>query len=378
MAIAAAAGPRGADVRNDAWVAVRPGAGDVTVRSTVASLYGQQIEEQIRRRLAEVGDGFDVEVEDTGAFPAILDARLETAFRRAGILLPFPFCDGELNSSVALPGRLRSRLYLPGDQPKLMASAGLFGADGLILDLEDAVADGEKDAARILVRNALAAFDFGGAWRLVRINAGPEGAKDLNELLTSPPDGIVIPKVESREDVCQVAEAIPDVPLLPIIESALGIENAFEICASSPRIRWVTLGAEDYARDLGVQRGAGDAALDFAWGRLVNAAVAARVTPLASVFSQIDDEDGLASYARRMRERGLRGVGCLHPRQVAIVHQALLPSPKEQSWAAEVVAAYEASGGGVTAVRGQMVDLPVYERARDLLADVEEASWRLA
>ena len=205
-----------------------------------------------------------VSMVDEGALPFVIAARVEAAVRRAGL--------GNQRSALPDPLRLpaasirdrlrRSRLYLPGNEPKYFVNAGLHGPDAVILDLEDSVHHSEKDAARLLVRNALRAVDFGAAERMVRINQLPLGMADLEEIVPQSPDLILVPKVETAAQVADVSDAITQIAkrsgvtrpiwLMPILESALGIENAFAIATASDRIAGITIGLEDYTADLGV------------------------------------------------------------------------------------------------------------------------------
>ncbi|RLE19013.1 MAG: citrate lyase ACP, partial [Acidobacteria bacterium] len=185
--VAAVAGPTGDRPRSDLKVTYQPGseALSIDVSSKVDYLYGEAINAAVKR----VVESFNVEtgelvVNDGGAVEWVILARVETCLRRAGF-------DGEGVLPEAAPNagavtsrdRLRrSRLYVPGNQPKLMQSAGLYGADGIILDLEDSVPPAEKDGARILVRNALIAMDWGSSERMVRVNQGSAGIADLEEI----------------------------------------------------------------------------------------------------------------------------------------------------------------------------------------------------
>ena len=227
--------------------------------------YGESIRRQAEEVLEALGVRHAVvDIRDEGALPFVISARIEAAVRRAGM--------GEgtrvLPEQIKLPeastrDRLRrSRLYVPGSEPKYFISAGLHAADGVILDLEDSVHPNEKDAARLLVRNALRAVDFMLCERMVRINQLPLGLKDLDEIVPESPDLILIPKVEHPEQVVEVGRRAKEIQadygitraiwLMPIIESATGIENAFAIAAASDRIVAVTIGLEDYTADLGV------------------------------------------------------------------------------------------------------------------------------
>jgi citrate lyase subunit beta/citryl-CoA lyase len=261
---------------------------------------------------------------------------------------------------------------MPGNQPKLMLSGALYGADGIILDLEDSVPPAEKDAARVLVRNALIALDWGASERMVRVNQGAVGEADLETIAVHNPHTVLLPKVEEASRVERAAEMLRRVAggeapfLMPILESPAGIHRAFEIAVGDPSVVALTLGLEDLSAELAAPR-TGDGWESFlARQTTVYAARAAGVQPIASVFSDIEDEDGLAAYVRRERGLGFDGVGCIHPRQIPVVHREMTPTAAEAEKAVRVVrAAREAEerGLGAVAVGSKMVDPPVVRQA---------------
>ncbi len=264
----AQAGHWGKEVRSDAHVALEArdnGGVEISLESRVAPYYGSAILEQAQAVLDELGvKHAQVSIHDEGALPFILAARIEAAARRAGMALG----KRSLPEQRPLPppspkDRLRrSRLYLPGSEPKYYINASLHAPDAVILDLEDSVHRGEKDAARILVRNTLRAVDFGSCERMVRINQLPLGLEDLAEIVGESPDLILIPKVEEPEQVREVDRMIAEIKqrneilrpiwIMPILESALGIENAFAVATASENVAALTIGLEDYTADLGV------------------------------------------------------------------------------------------------------------------------------
>ncbi len=208
------AGRAGGDVRSDLHVSIEErtsGGVEIELRSRVALYYGDNIRQQVREVLRALGVAHAlVSVADEGALPFVIAARVEAAVRRAGLgnrksALPEPV---PLLAASAKDRLRRSRLYLPGNEPKYFVNAGLHAPDAVILDLEDSVHHGEKDAARLLVRNALRAVDFGAAERMVRINQLPLGLADLEEIVPQSPDLILIPKVETAAQVAEVDEAI--------------------------------------------------------------------------------------------------------------------------------------------------------------------------
>ncbi len=281
--------------------------------SRVGSLYGDSIRETARSTLVGLGvQHARVRVDDKGAVPFVIAARVEAAAKLAGAL---DGGDGRPprtapESEHTLRDRLRrSRLYLPGDQPKLQLNAGLHGPDAVILDLEDSVHPSQKDAARLVVRNALRCVDFGQAERMVRINQLPLGIEDLQAIVPERPDLVLIPKTETADHVTEVDSRIrdilgepasgdPPVWIMPILESALGIENAFEIASASPAVVALTIGLEDYTADLGAPKTLEGAESLYARGRLVNAARAAGVQAIDSTRR---------SHPRPRRSRGPSG-----------------------------------------------------------------------
>jgi citrate lyase subunit beta/citryl-CoA lyase len=280
----------------------------------------------------------------------------------------------------------RSRLYLPGSEPKYFINAGLYEPDAIILDLEDSVHSGEKDAARILARNALRAVAFGEAVeRSVRINQLPLGLADLEEVIPEAPDLVLIPKTERAEQVAEVSGKITGLRkehgiarpiwLMPILESALGIENAFAIAVASPSVVALTIGLEDYTADLGVVKTAEGTESLYARMRVVNAARAAGVQAIDSVYGDVADMDGLLRWGQHSRLLGFEGMGCVHPLQIAVVHQAFAPSAVEIEKAEKIVAAYQEAqqrGLGVVSLGSKMIDPPVVQRALKLVARARE------
>lgn len=385
------AGHCGKDVRSDLQVALEArteGGIEIALESRVAAYYGENILAEARQALADLGlRDAHVTLHDEGALPFVIAARIEAAVRRAGL--------GQgrsaLPDAVPLPApaardRLRrSRLYLPGSEPKYFINAGLHAPDAIILDLEDSVYPAEKDAARILARNALRAVDFAGAERTVRINQLPMGLADLEEIISEQPDMVLIPKTERAEQVAEVDAKIAKLKeqhrisrpiwLMPILESALGIENAFAVAASSPNVAAITIGLEDYTADLGVVKTSEGTESLYARTRLVNAARAAGVQAIDSVYGDVADMDGLLRWGQKSRALGFEGMGCVHPMQVAVVHRAFAPTPAEIEKAQKIVAAFDEAqqrGLGVVSLGSKMIDAPVVQRAVKLVKRAKE------
>ncbi len=385
------AGRAGGDVRSDLHVSFEERAGggiEIELQSRVALYYGDAIRRQVREVLGTLGvEHAFVEIVDEGALPFVIAARIEAAVRRAGL----GQSKSALPQAVPLPppsarDRLRrSRLYLPGNEPKYFINAGLHAPDAIILDLEDSVHHAEKDVARLLVRNALRAVDFGAAERMVRINQLPLGLTDLEEIIPQAPDLILIPKAETAQQVSDVVGAINSIAkragitrpmwLMPILESALGIENAFAIATASDRIAGITIGLEDYTADLGVVKTSVGSESFYARQRVVNAAHAAHVQAIDSVYSDVADADGLLRWGEASRAMGFEGMGCLHPIQIEIIHRAFAPTASELEKALAIVRAYEdaqARGLGVVSLGSKMIDAPVVQRALKLAARAKQ------
>ena len=382
----AAAGHWGREVRSDVHVtfeARASGGVEISLESRVAPYYGTAIMDQTREVLSELGvKHARVAIHDEGALPFIISARIEAAARRAGVALG----KRSLPAQHPLPppsqkDRLRrSRLYLPGSEPKYYINASFHAPDAVILDLEDSVHRGEKDAARILVRNTLRSVDFGSCERMVRINQLPLGLEDLAEVVGESPDLILIPKVEEPEQVREVDRIIAEIKerngiirsiwIMPILESALGIENAFAIATASENVAALTIGLEDYTADLGVVKTSEGHESQYARSRVVNAARAAEVQAIDSVFSDVADMDGLRRWAEASRAAGFEGMGCIHPGQIRVVHEAFQPTAAEIEKARKVVAAFEEAqtkGLAVVSLGSKMIDPPVVQRALKLV-----------
>ena len=382
----AEAGHWGKDIRSDLHVSLEPrcsGGLEITLESRVLPYYGA-IQAQTREVLETLGvKHARVAIHDEGALPFVISARIETAVKRAGL----SSANKVLPEKVLLPDasprdRLRrSRLYLPGSEPKYFINAGLHGPDSIILDLEDSVHHAEKDAARILVRNTLRSVDFGGCERMVRINQLPLGLQDLAEVIPEQPDLVLVPKVEHPAQIAEVDRVIDELKLrhgisraiwlMPILESALGIENAVAIAAVSSNVAALTIGLEDYTADLNVTKTADGRESFYARTRLLNAARAVGIQAIDSVFGDVGDMEALREWAQNSRALGFEGMGCIHPLQIPVIHAAFAPSQTEIEKAQRIVAAFEEAQQrrlGVVSLGSKMIDPPVVLRAQKLVA----------
>ncbi len=394
-------GRRGEGVRSDCYIAVETrdaGGIDIALKSKVESMYGESIAGLVRRGLEFFGiEHAAVEVEDQGALPFVIMARLEVAVKR---LDPsekrefLPETAPECRYASRRDRMRRSRLYLPGNEARFMINAGLHEPDGVILDLEDSVHPAEKDAARILVRNALRQVDFFGSERMVRINQGGLGQEDLESVVPHNVHVVLIPKCESAEEVIAVDEKIQavrkergvenEVYLMPIIESALGALKAYEIASASPNNVALTIGLEDYTADIGTRRTPEGRESFWARSAVVNAARAAGLQPIDTVFSDVRDMDGLRASVLEAKSLGFDGKGCIHPRQIRVIHEAFAPTRAEVERATRIVLAFEEAekkGLGVVSLGSKMIDPPVVKRALHtvdmaIAAGVLDADWR--
>ncbi len=380
----AQAGRSGRDARSDCCVKITlAGAGgiELDLESKVESMYGDATRELVRNELDALGvKHAKVEIEDTGALPFVITARVEAAVRRLGIdpgdgYLP-DLASGTRHATERDRFR-RSRLYLPGNEPKFMLNAGLHEPDAVILDLEDSVAPPEKDAARILVRNALRSVNFHRAERMVRINQGDRGLEDLEFVAPHNPHVILIPKVENPDQVRAVDDRIREILakrnihrpiyLMPIVESALGAIRAYEIAVASANNVALAVGLEDYTADIGAARTTEGRESFWARSQVVNAARAAGLQPIDTVFSDVADMTGLREAVLEAKGLGFDGKGCIHPRQIAVIHGAFAPSEAELAKAQRIVDAFEdatARGLGVVSLGSKMIDPPVVKRAQ--------------
>jgi citrate lyase subunit beta / citryl-CoA lyase len=379
----AVSGNSGPKVRSDCEITIELSTGNgvsIDLTSKVKSLYGDSI-----RKLTEEVLGFfkienaRVKITDSGALPYVIAARLESAIKQL-IDTDLEFLPEFIEENKYSTDRDRfrfSRLYLPGNAPGLMINAGLHSADGIILDLEDSVAPEKKDEARILVRNALRQINFYGAERMVRVNQGESGLKDLQFVIPQNVNLILIPKCESPAYVQLVDKEIERIKknfnltnsvfLMPIIESALGIEKSFEIARSSENVVAIAIGLEDYTADLGVQRTFEGTESFYARTRLVVAAKAAGIQPIDSVFSDVGDMEALSKNVLASKALGFEGMGCIHPRQIAVIRKGFSPDNNEIEKSKKIVRAFEnakSKGLGVVALGSKMIDLPVVTRAQ--------------
>lgn len=282
----------------------------------------------------------------------------------------------------------RSFLFAPGNHPRKVEKVFGAGADAVILDLEDAVAISEKEATRAVVVEAMQAPRP--CLGYIRINALDTGLTfgDLETVVASGVDGIILPKVESAADIDKVDWVMRElerkaglevgrIDLLPIIETGKGVANARQICAAGGRMRCVSFGAGDYTRDMAMEWTLSEHECGPARAEIVLASrIAGLEPPIDTVWIHLKDDDGLRSSAQLVKEMGFQGKLCIHPDQVETIHSVFTPSADEVAQARRIVSAFEASeaeGSASIQLDGYFIDYPIVERARRQLALADAA-----
>jgi citrate lyase subunit beta/citryl-CoA lyase len=274
-------------------------------------------------------------------------------------------------------------LFLPGNAPKMIINGNYLGSDAVIFDLEDAVAPDQKDAARLLVRNVLDALEFDRVETIVRINSidTPYWQKDLEAIVPCRPNIIMLPKTGQAKDVEVVDDYIAvlegklgmepgTVRLMPLIETALGIENAYFIAAARPRVVALFLGAEDLTADLRCKRTKEGREIDYARSRMVNAARAAGVDVYDTPFTDVNDDEGILADAAYAKSLGFTGKASISPRHITAINTVFSPTKADIAYAYEVmdaIAEAKAQGKGAIALRGKMIDAPIVARAQQTI-----------
>ncbi len=281
----------------------------------------------------------------------------------------------------------RSMLFLPGNNPNMLINGNCLGADSVIFDLEDAVSPDEKDAARILVRNTMRYMDFRGCEIIVRINSIDTSywQKDLDAILPYTPGLILLPKTGTAADVLAADAYITameeklgiktgTVGLMPLIETALGVENAFAIASATNRVKALFLGAEDLTADLQCKRTKEGREIEYARTRLVMAARAAGIDVYDTPFTDVNDDKGIEIDATLAKNLGFSGKASISPRHVDVINRVFSPTLPEIDYAYEVmeaIALAKNQGKGAIALRGKMIDAPIVMRAQRTIAMAE-------
>lgn len=273
----------------------------------------------------------------------------------------------------------RTMMFVPGNNPSMMQDAYIYGPDSIMLDLEDSVTMAEKDAARVLVHNALKTIDYGKTEMVVRINplSSPYGKKDVEAVVSAGVDVIRMPKTETAEEVKELEAEIIRVEeklgcvgrtqIMAAIESALGVVNAYAIATASKRMMGIALGAEDYTASLKTPRTSEGTELLLARETIVVAARAAGINCFDTVFSNLNDMDAFRCEVEAIKALGFDGKSIINPRQIEVVNEVFAPKAKDIEKAKLILAAIkeaEQKGSGVVSLNGKMVDKPVVMRAQ--------------
>ena len=270
-------------------------------------------------------------------------------------------------------------MFVPGNNPSMMQDAYLYGPDSIMLDLEDSVTMAEKDAARLLVHNALKTIDYGNTEMVVRINplSTPYGKKDVEAMVSAGVNVIRMPKTETAEEVIELEQEITKVEerlgcvgrtqIMAAIESALGVINAYAIATASKRMMGIALGAEDYTASLKTPRTNEGTELLLARQTIVVASRAAGINCFDTVYSNLNDMDAFRAEVEAIKALGFDGKSIINPRQIQVVNEVFAPKQKDIDKAKLILAAIkeaEAKGSGVVSLNGKMVDKPVVIRAQ--------------
>jgi len=278
---------------------------------------------------------------------------------------------------------LRSALFTPGNNMRMIHKIPTLTADAVILDLEDSVPMAEKDTARIFIRDSLDVVCSGTSDVYVRVNGLMTGltAEDCEFVVQKGISGIMLPKVESQSEVLEAEKIIGElerkrglepgsITLIPTIETAKGVVNAYEIASSSKRVVAIGFGAVDFTRDMGVSLSKEGTELFFARSYVALAARAAGTQAIDTVFIDLADKEGLVKDSMLAKQLGFKGKFLIHPSQIEPVNRIFSPSEKEIEYAKKVVQAFkeaEAKGLGAASLEGRMIDIAVYRQAEDLL-----------
>ncbi|HZJ99284.1 MAG TPA: CoA ester lyase [Tissierellaceae bacterium] len=268
----------------------------------------------------------------------------------------------------------RTLLFIPGNNPGMLQNSNILGADGLIIDLEDAVALSEKDSARFLVKEYLSTFEMD-VDVFVRINPldSPYFYDDLEELKNLDIKGIVLPKavVESMEKLEEYLDSIDSkFEVIALVETALGLESALEIVQASKRIIAIFLGAEDLTLDLGAKRTKASKEIEYARARVIAVSKAMNIQAIDTPFTDTDDIEGLKADTLNAKDLGMTGKAVISPRHVDDVNEMFTPSEEEIDYSIRVLEGVKAAnekGLGAFSLEGKMIDKPIIQRAVNLL-----------
>lgn len=283
----------------------------------------------------------------------------------------------------------RTMMFIPGNNPSMITDGHIYGSDSIMFDLEDAVALKEKDSARFLVYNALKTIDYGDTETVVRVNGldTPFGKDDFEAMVRAQVDVIRLPKTDTKEDIIEADNLITKIEeeiglkkgtigLMAAIESPLGVINAYDIATASDRLIGIALGAEDFVTNMKTNRSPEGIELLAARSNILLATRAAGIYALDTVYSDVNNDEGLYNETKLIKQLGFDGKSVIHPGQIDIVHKVYEPTKKEIDYSMRVLLAIEEAekrGSGVVSVNGNMVDGPIVDRARRVI-DIAKAT----
>lgn len=272
----------------------------------------------------------------------------------------------------------RTMLFMPGNNPGMLQNAAILGADAIILDLEDAVSIPEKDSARILVREAIKNVDYSNVEVIVRVNPLDNvfGAVDVDTIARVKPDTLMVPKAD-EEEIKTVDEMLNKIEkeegfqegcikIIPLVETAFGLENVYNIIKASKRVTAVLLGGEDLTADLGIKRTKVGEEIFYARNKVSTTCKALKVDAIDTPFTDTNDYEGLEKDTEKAKNLGMTGKAAINPRQIDTIHSVFAPTEAEIKHALRILDAMEqakSEGKGVFSVDGKMVDAPVINRA---------------
>lgn len=277
----------------------------------------------------------------------------------------------------------RTMMFVPGNNPAMIKDAGIYGADSIMFDLEDSVSMLEKDAARMLVMTAIQTVDYNDTELVVRVNelASEFGRADIFAMVYAGIDVIRLPKTETVQDILAVEHTIEEAEryfnkqmgktqMMAAIEGPEGVLNAPAIALSSDRLIGIAIGAEDYVTNMKTQRYPDGNELFFARSMIVHAARAAGISAFDTVYSDVENEEGLSNEVKLIHQLGFDGKSVINPRQIPVVNSIYQPRIKEIQHAMNVISAIEEAkqkGAGVISLNGKMIDKPVVARAERVM-----------
>ncbi len=368
----------GNNEKGDIRVSVEPSSGGLTVN--ISSIEGESAYSRIAETINAIINMYGIinakfDILDNSAAEFVVKARVESAIMKASQEMEKKYYMEKPYYKYRLR---RSCVLITGNNPYLMSNIVKYNPDCIIFDLESTVSIKEKDSARILVKNALQSIDFGSSEKMVRINTLDIcGNEDIEEILQSEPDGILIPKCESEYDVKKVADIIEKtekkyqmkhnyVKIIPIIESAKGIEKSYEIANSNDRVIMLALGADNYAASLGIRVTDREYELDHARKTLINAAKSFSKQALDCIYSGTEDIEGFKKICRRIKAMGFDGKLLSNPSHINIIHDIFSPHPEELNIAKEIVALYKETkdqGTGIMQYNNIMIDMHTVMKA---------------